>query len=148
MIAAGLFIALPGAVAAEPRLPAEKLTLVTATGRHVLDVEIANTGETRATGLMFRRKLAATRGMLFIYETAQPIQMWMRNTYISLDMVFITGAGSVHRIERNTEPFSERVIDSGGDVLAVLEVAAGTADRLQLKPGDTVLHRSFGGASR
>ncbi|MGI9381999.1 MAG: DUF192 domain-containing protein [Methyloligellaceae bacterium] len=138
----------PGVAAAESALQTEKLTLVTATGRHEFDVEIADSGESRATGLMFRRELATTRGMLFIYETAQPIHMWMRNTYISLDMVFITSAGSVFRVERNTEPFSERIIDSGGDVLAVLEVAAGTANRLQLKPGDKVLHRSFRAASR
>lgn len=146
-MAAGLFSAPVSVDAAETSARTEKLTLVTSTGRHVFDVEIADTGDARATGLMFRRELAATRGMLFIYERAQPIHMWMRNTYISLDMVFITGAGLVHRIERNTEPFSERVIESGGNVLAVLEVAAGTADRLQLKPGDSVLHRSFGTAS-
>ncbi len=150
LIVAGLFHVDvdAGVAAAESDLQTEKLTLVTTTGRHEFDVEIANTSETRATGLMFRKELAATRGMLFIYDTAQPIHMWMRNTYISLDMVFITGEGSVYRVERDTEPFSERVIESGGDVLAVLEVAAGTANRLQLKPGDKVLHRSFSAASR
>ncbi len=105
---------------------------------------MANTPDSRATGLMFRRSLGVGRGMLFIYDTAQPINMWMKNTYISLDMIFITASGRVHRVERNTEPFSEAVIRSGGDVVAVLEVEAGTADRLQLKPGDEVMHAHFG----
>lgn len=87
---------------------------------------------------MFRRSLADNAGMLFLYDRPQPVTMWMRNTYISLDMVFIAEGGRVHRIERATEPFSERVIDSGGNVVAVLELKAGTADRIGLAPGDRV----------
>jgi len=69
--------------------------------------------------------------------------MWMRNTYISLDMVFIRADGIVHRIEAGTEPFSEAVIASNGDVLAVLELKAGIAKKIQLKSGDKVIHALF-----
>ena len=70
--------------------------------------------------------------------------MWMRNTYISLDMVFIRADGVIHRIEARTEPMSERIISSEGPVAAVLELAGGAAERLGLKPGDRVRHSIFG----
>lgn len=126
-------------------LRTEPLELVTASGTHRFTVEIADSNETRSKGLMFRRSLAADRGMLFLYGESQPITMWMRNTYISLDMIFITEAGKVHHIARDTEPFSEEIITSNGPVSAVLEVAAGTARRLGLKAGDDVRHEAFAG---
>ena len=91
-----------------------------------------------------RRELSrGVSSTLFLYGGAQPITMWMRNTYISLDMIFITETGKVHQIARDTEPFSEEVIASNGPASAVLEVAAGTAARLGLKPGDEVRHKAF-----
>lgn len=122
----------------------ERLELVTATGVHALDVEIAATPEKQALGLMFRTHLPDTKGMLFTHDTPREITMWMRNTYIPLDMVFIHGDGRVHRIEVRTEPFSERIIASEGPVAAVLEIAGGAAARMGLKPGDTVRHPYFG----
>ena len=83
--------------------------------------------------------------MLFAYPKSFEITMWMKNTYISLDMIFIRKDGRVHRIEKGTEPFSERVIASQGDVSAVLEVAAGVADEIGLKPGDRIEHAFFTG---
>ena len=121
----------------------DKLTLKTSTGAHVLDIEIAETDEQRQLGLMFRPTVPPNTGMLFPYGRAQEITMWMRNTYASLDMIFIRGDGVVHRIEYGTEPMSERVISSRGAVTAVLEVAAGEADRLGVKPGDRVEHPSL-----
>jgi uncharacterized membrane protein (UPF0127 family) len=87
--------------------------------------------------------LADTSGMLFFYDTPQEITMWMRNTYIPLDMVFIRADGVVHRIEARTEPLSENIVASRGDVTACLELAGGAAERLGLKPGDKVEHRFF-----
>jgi hypothetical protein len=81
--------------------------------------------------------------MLFIYNDAQYVSMWMRNTYISLDMVFILPDGRVHRIETMTEPHSERIIESGDRISAALELLAGTAARIGLKAGDKVLHPHF-----
>lgn len=94
-------------------------------------------------GLMFRTSLADNAGMLFPYSPPQEATMWMRNTYISLDMIFIRADGTVHRIEKGTEPFSERVIASGGTVAAVLEVRAGIADKIGLQPGNLVRHPMF-----
>jgi uncharacterized membrane protein (UPF0127 family) len=98
--------------------------------------------------LMFRTSLPEQTGMLFPFDAPQEVSMWMRNTYVSLDMIFIRADGVVHRIESRTEPLSERVITSGGPVTAVLELAAGVAARLDLKPGDRVRHPHFGTATR
>ena len=121
----------------------ETLKLLTAQGTHVIDVEIAETPEEKAQGLMFRTRLDDKNGMLFFYETPQEVTMWMRNTYIPLDMVFIRANGAVHRIEAHTVPLSEDIIASRGDVTACLELAGGAAERLGLKPGDRIEHRYF-----
>lgn len=135
----------PGA-RSEPSLASAdegRLELVTASGVHVFDVEIAATPEMQALGLMFRTNLPETKGMLFPHAVPREVTMWMRNTYIPLDMVFIRADGTVHRIEKRTEPLSERVIASEGPVSAVLEIAGGTADKLGIKPGDKVRHPYF-----
>jgi len=124
----------------------ENLKLLTANGTHVIDIEIADTPQEKAQGLMFRTHLDDNRGMLFAYDTPQEITMWMRNTYIPLDMVFIRSDGTVHRIETRTEPLSEDIIASRGEVSACLELAGGAAERLGLKPGDRVEHRFFSAA--
>jgi len=116
----------------------------TDSGPHSYVVELATTNSERALGLMFRRTLPETNGMLFLYDPPQPIAMWMKNTYISLDMVFISADGTVHRIQANTEPFSTDVIPSGGDVVGVLELNAGEADKIGLKPGDRVIYPRLG----
>ncbi len=134
------------AIAASPgraEMRKDVLKLVTASGEHTFQIEVTETAEDKARGLMFRRSLAPDAGMLFPYTPPQEATMWMRNTYISLDMIFIRADGIVHRIEAATEPFSEAVIASHGDVSAVLELVAGTAARIGLKPGDKVLHGLF-----
>ncbi len=133
-----------GISAADAKMRRETLTLVTGASEHVIQVEVTSTPEEKAMGLMFRTSLADESGMLFPYTPPQEATMWMRNTYISLDMLFIRADGVIHRIETNTEPFSERVIASRGTVSAVLELKAGTAARLGLKPGDRVRHPLFG----
>lgn len=124
----------------------ERLELVTASGVHALDVEVAATPEKQAYGLMYRTSLPDTKGMLFPHKQPTELTMWMRNTYIPLDMVFIRADGTVHRIETRTEPLSERIISSEGPVSAVLEIAGGAAERMGLKPGDKVRHAVFGSA--
>lgn len=131
---------------ARAELKRDQLTLVTGAGSHVIEIEVAETAEQKALGLMFRRSLAPNAGMLFPYGEPQELTMWMKNTYISLDMVFIRADGTVHHIAEGTEPFSETVISSRGDVTAVLELIAGSAARLGLKSGDKVLHAHFGTA--
>ena len=121
----------------------EKLDIVTTSGVVTLDVEIADTPARQALGLMYRTELPERRGMLFTHTPPRESSMWMRNTYIPLDMVFIRSDGTVHRIEAMTEPHSEDIISSDGPVAAVLEIAGGAAKRLGLKPGDKVRYRHF-----
>jgi uncharacterized protein len=94
---------------------------------------------------MFRHHLPEDRAMLFDWGRVEPVSMWMRNTYVSLDMIFIAADGRVVRVAERTEPLSETTIASGVPVAAVLEVVAGTAERIGLKAGDRVHHPMFGG---
>lgn len=121
----------------------ETLTLETSAGPKVINIEVADSGEEKARGLMFRTKLADDEGMLFFYDQPQEITMWMRNTYIPLDMVFIRPDGVVQRIVARTEPFSESIISSVDKVIACLELAGGAAERLGLKVGDRIGHKLF-----
>lgn len=115
------------------------IVLKTETGDHNYSVEVATTDQERAIGLMYRRSLPENSGMLFLYDRPQLAAMWMKNTFIPLDMIFIAPDGTVHRIETHTEPFSTRSIHSGGDVVAVLELNAGQANKIGLKRGDKVI---------
>ena len=133
-------------LAAASALAGEKGTIVfkTETGEHSFDIEVMTTMADRAKGLMFRRSLPAKSGMLFVYDRPQAATMWMKNTYIPLDMVFIAEGGEVHRIEANTEPFSTAIISSEGDIIAVLELNAGEAARIGLKRGDRAIYPGLG----
>lgn len=127
---------------AQPALPKEKLTIVTRDGkRHEFNVEMALTPQQQETGLMFRKEVPADGGMLFDWGQPRDAAMWMRNTVSSLDMIFINGDGSIRRVAENTVPESLATIDPGGPVRATLEVAAGTARRLGIHPGDKVEQR-------
>ena len=92
-------------------------------------MELAVSNEERQKGLMFRRSLPESQGMLFDFKTDQDVSMWMRNTYVSLDMIFIRGDGRIQRIAEDTETEFDRIISSGRPVRAVLEVVAGTAKK-------------------
>jgi uncharacterized membrane protein (UPF0127 family) len=116
----------------------QTLEIASKSGVHVFSVEAAVTDEERARGLMFRRSVPESYGMLFDFKRDQEVSMWMRNTYVSLDMIFIQGDGRIRRIAENTETESDRIIPSGGPVRAVLEVAAGTAKKFGIQPGDRV----------
>lgn len=122
----------------------EPLSITTKSGqRHELQVEVARNDADRAQGLMYRRSMAADRGMLFDFARVEPVSMWMQNTYLSLDMLFIDRTGRVVNVAENTEPLSERIIPSGAPVFAVLELNAGTARRIGLKVGDKLRHSMF-----
>jgi uncharacterized membrane protein (UPF0127 family) len=139
-------IAVLGLVFAGARAPAadqQTLEIVSRTGVHVFSVELAVTEEQRARGLMFRKELPDGQGMLFDFGREQEIAMWMKNTLIPLDMIFIAAGGRILRIAENTEPMSTRIIPSGGPVRAVLEVAGGTAKRYGIAAGDRVAHPWF-----
>lgn len=121
-----------------------ELTIDSGDKRHSFKIELALTPEQQSQGLMFRKSLAADAGMLFVYERPQEITMWMRNTLIPLDMIFIGADGRVVRIAERAVPQSLATISSGEPALGVLEVNGGTAARLGLKRGDRVRHSAFG----
>ncbi len=121
------------------------LEIASRTGVHVFSVEVADTDAERSKGLMFRKELTEGRGMLFDFGQEQEVAMWMKNTYVSLDMLFIRSDGRILRIAADTEPLSTRIVPSGGPVRAVLEVAAGTARKLGIAPGDRVAFPIFRG---
>ena len=121
----------------------EALRIVTATGAHDFQVEIARDEEKRARGLMDRRFMPADHGMLFEFDSEAPEEFWMKNTYIPLDMIFISPTGIVTNIVANAEPLSERTIPSGPPCIAVLELNGGSAARIGLKVGDKVRHPFF-----
>ena len=130
--------------ASPPRV--DSIIIQTAAGARMLSVEIADTPKLRERGLMFRHRLPADRGMLFLYETAHPVAMWMKNTHIPLDMVFLRADGSVAEVRTGTVPQSLDVIQSAEPVKAVLEVGSGAAAKLGLEPGTVVRHEFFGNA--
>lgn len=122
----------------------EVLTIRSGDKTHKFSVELALNSRQHAQGLMYRRSMAPGAGMLFVYRREEPTAMWMKNTFIPLDMLFISRDGTVRRIAERTVPMSETVISSGGPVVGVLELNAGTASRLGLKPGDKVISTSLG----
>nr|WP_246529467.1 DUF192 domain-containing protein [Microvirga zambiensis] len=137
----GFLVLLAGAVYAQAF---EQLSISSQGGqRQSFRVEVARNDADRAQGLMFRRAMPADQGMLFDFGRVEPVSMWMQNTYLPLDMLFIRSDGTIARIAANTEPLSTRTIPSGEPVLAVLELNAGTAAKLGIKPGDRVEHPVF-----
>jgi uncharacterized protein len=124
--------------------PRSTLQIATPDARlHRFNVWMADDEPRRNRGLMFVKHLNAADGMLFVYPRPQGIAMWMKNTFIPLDMLFVAPDGKVTRVVENTEPQSLKTIESGGMVLGVVELAAGTAARLKIAPGAQVIHPAF-----
>ncbi len=132
--------------ASQPTLPMEALTIASKDGqRHPFHVEVATTAAEQKVGEMFRTSVPPDGGMLFVWTKPRNIQMWMQNTLVPLDMVFIEPNGTISRIEDDAVPQSLRIIDSGGPVAATLELAGGTAARLGIAVGDKVVGPRFQG---
>jgi uncharacterized membrane protein (UPF0127 family) len=134
----------------EPFDPAKSQTLATSTlviqsgtQSHRFVVELADTDKQRNIGLMHRNALAADHGMLFNFHREQVTRFWMRNTFIPLDMIFISARGEIVAIAENTTPHSDTPVGPSAPIGAVLEVPGGTSARLGLKAGDIVHHRIF-----
>ena len=126
------------------KLPLSPLVIETADGSHRFEVMVAQSREQRLKGLMFRLKMADDHGMIFDYGRPRTVSMWMKNTYISLDMLFIRADGTIANIAARNKPRSLRSVPSDGPVTASLELTAGTAERLGIKAGDVVRHALFG----
>ncbi len=129
-----------------PDLQQADVQVITAGGRHHFKVWIADNEQSRERGLMFVRALDANRGMLFLFERPHFAAFWMKNTYLSLDIVFIDAQGIVVNVARNTEPLSLKPIESAAPVTGVLELVAGAAARIGLTSGDRVSHSAFIGS--
>jgi uncharacterized protein len=138
VLAVGLALVAAAPAAGQSAGGLQTVEIVSRTGVHVFTVEIADNDEERARGLMFRKELPAGRGMLFEFKPEQEVAFWMKNTIIPLDMIFIRGDGTIRRIVAQTTPLSLEQIPSEGPVRAVLEVAAGTTEKLGIAPGDKV----------
>ena len=143
-----LLVALLGAPAwAEGLLtfPTGAVTIETATAKVPIQIELATTDPQREQGLMYRHKLAADAGMLFLYTSPQPIAMWMKNTLIPLDILFIRADGTIVNYRERAVPESLETLPSDGAVTAALELNGGTVARLGIKPGDKVVGEGLGG---
>ena len=121
-------------------LPRAEIQVITVSGSHDFKVWIADTEPSRERGLMFVKSLPADHGMLFLFDRPHFASFWMKNTYLSLDIVFIGPDGKVVNIARDAEPLSLTTIESDAPVTGVLELIAGTAAKIGLAAGDRVLH--------
>src|SRR5947207_6193580 len=129
------------------QFPTSELTIISATGPHRFKVELAETPAQMTQGLMFRTSLAPDAGMLFDYKQPIAATMWMRNTLIPLDMLFVDAGGRIVNIHQRAVPQSDDEIAAAAPVRAVIELNGGTASRLGIEPGDRVVHPIFGNAS-
>jgi uncharacterized protein len=128
------------------KFPTSELTIVSANGPHRFKVEVAETPAQMEQGLMFRTSLAPDAGMLFVYPQPTVATMWMKNTLIPLDMLFVDARGRIVNIQQRAVPQSLDVISAAAPVRAVIELNGGTAARLGIEPGDKVLHPAFSDA--
>lgn len=150
LLALGLLVYGPPAAQAEllasPDCAGDRASFATDRGIESFRIEIADTVEERAQGLMFRREVPAGSGMLFIYDRAVPVSFWMRNTLVPLDLIFLDARGVIRHIHRMARPLDETPIpgaaagDPQPDRLMVLEIAGGEADRLGLAEGQPMAH--------
>jgi uncharacterized protein len=138
LVALLLFV-LASAPALSATFATESLTIRKADGTvAAFTVELATSADQRAQGLMNRKEMAADHGMLFDFGLTRRVAMWMKNTYLPLDMLFIRKDGTISRVAADTVPQSEAIIDSREPVHFVLELNAGTAAKLRIAPGDSV----------
>lgn len=140
-----LFIAWSGLALAQGMavFPKDRLSIHSGLARHDFQIELAATPDQLAQGLMYRKSLAADAGMLFDFGPPRPVSMWMKNTLIPLDMLFMDASGRVIFIAERTVPWSLVPVGPDEPVRAVLELAGGTVERLRIKPGDRVDHSLF-----
>lgn len=126
-----------------PTAATEVLTIDTQSGPVRFDVEIADDDAERNQGLMYRARLPDNRGMLFHFQEPEVASFWMRNTPESLDIIFIGIDGRILNIADHTTPYSDAPVPATGMTRGVLEIRAGRAEELGIRPGDRVRHRIF-----
>ena len=121
-----------------PNLQQAEVRIATASGTHRFSVWIAADEQSQQRGLMFVRQMPRDRGMLFIFNPPRDAAFWMKDTYLSLDLIFIDPAGTVLNIESDARPHSLEPIESRGPVIGVLELLAGTAREIGLVEGNRI----------
>jgi uncharacterized membrane protein (UPF0127 family) len=126
------------------RFPTAQLTVITANGPHKFTVEVATTPAQMEQGLMFRRSMAADAGMIFDFKTPTQAAMWMKNTFIPLDMLFVDQQGHIVNIHERAVPQSLDTISAAAPVRAVIELNGGTAEHLGIHSGDRIVFPQFG----
>ncbi len=142
---AGAVALLPVSAWAEAACSPARLDLRLADGRQSFAVEVADDPAERSQGLMFRTEMSAASGMLFVYDSPRRVQFWMKNTLLPLDMVFADATGTVTRVHEGAVPGDLTPIDGGPGVQFVLEINAGLAGKLGIKPGSVMRHPAIGG---
>ncbi len=141
-----LFLVAVMLVAVAPAMAAaeiERVVIETSAGERVFKVEVVREDAERNRGLMYRKRLARDAGMLFDYDPPQDVAFWMKNTYVSLDIIFIDVTGKIITIAAKTKPLSLDRIPSHGEARGVLEIKGGMAETLGIKVGDRVRHALF-----
>jgi uncharacterized protein len=137
-----LFVFFAASAHAQATFEMQDLEIQTASGKtHSFTVELALTPDQRAQGLMHRESMPLDQGMLFDFGETRPVSMWMQNTPLPLDMLFIQRDGTISHIHKRAVPFSEAIIDSRGPVNFVLELNGNRADVLGISVGDRVLNK-------
>lgn len=146
LLACALLLVAPLGLAAlglAGELPRDVVLVEAGASQYRFEVEIADEPDERAEGLMYRQSLADNAGMLFVYSQAQPVEFWMKNTPLSLDIVFVRDDGTIARIADHTTPMSEDLIPSGEPVRAVLEVKAGIMHQLGVTAGNRLRNAKY-----
>ncbi len=133
---------------AQATFPKGELSIQTAENLYDFDVELALDDEHRAFGLMYRNSLPEMNGMLFIYDRERELAMWMKNTFIPLDILFIDDEGKIITIAKSTQPRSLDRISSKGLAKAVLELNGGLTDKLGIMVGDEIIYETFGNTEK
>lgn len=124
-------------------LPLETITVDTRHGTRTFSVEIAADMKSQERGLMFRKEMDPDAGMIFVFDPPQIVSFWMKNTFLSLDMLFVRADGTISTISANAKPLSETSISSAEPVRAVIEINGGRAQALGIAPGDKVRALQF-----
>jgi uncharacterized protein len=143
LVLAFMVMGIASSAFAQEMMRVEPMTIVTQTTSTMFSTEIADTDELRERGLMFRQRMPEDQAMLFDFGKPRPAAMWMKNTYISLDMVFVREDGTIAAIAENTVPKSLDTVSVQEPVRGVIELAAGTAKKIGIHKGDKVLNAIF-----
>jgi uncharacterized protein len=153
-LVAALWLAVTAACAQQPQTSGDTptqlrsfarstLTIQRRDGRDTFRIWLAETPAQHQQGLMWVRTLAADQGMLFVLNPSREMSMWMKNTYVPLDMLFVDGNGRIVHIHHQAVPLSEDIIFSGQVVRAVVEIRGGEAKRRSISVGDLIQHAAF-----